>query len=206
VTVIRVPPSHCFIVFLTIRDREIVLEEAVEGKAYRVRHLCAIVCQETAYKWLKWINEHDVETIVARCVFDASGDYPGTRRKAFPVNTAAFRARYGDQFADLLIEEANKTRRMQGWESKPWVYKGYGIFQHDLQKVRRDEPFFREKLWYSFKACLDRCCKELDEKLVATRGNLWKAIEGYNGGDPTAKQYAANVKVFATYCAEVSGD
>jgi hypothetical protein len=183
------------------------LEEAVEGKAYRVKHLCAIVCQETAYKWLKWTDQHDVETIVARCVFDASGDVPGTRRGVFPVNTAAFRARYGNQFTKLLIEEANETRRMQGLSDKNWVYKGYGIFQYDLQNVRTDEAFFRQKLWYSFKTCLDRCCcKELDGKLVATRGNLWRAIKAYNGSGPAAERYAANVKVFTTYCAEVTGD
>jgi hypothetical protein len=116
-------------------------EEAVESKTYRVKHLCAIVCRETAYKWLKWTDQHDVETIMARCVFDASGDVPGTRRGAFPVNTAAFRARYGNQFTKLLIEEANETRRMQGLLDKSWVYKGYGIFQYDLQNVRTDEAF-----------------------------------------------------------------
>ena len=182
------------------------LAEAARGKAYRVKHLCAIVCQETAYKWLKWTDRHDVETIIARCVLDASGDYPGTRRTAFPVSTAAFRARYDDQLTQMLIEEANKTRRMQGWSDREWVYKGYGIFQYDLQKVRRDETFFRDRLWYSFATCLDRCCKELDEKLVATRGNLWRAIRAYNGSGPAAGEYAANVRVFTGYCAEVTGD
>jgi hypothetical protein len=182
------------------------LAAAVQGKAYRVKHLCAIVCQETAYKWLKWINKHDAETIIARCVFDASGDYPGAKRSAFPANTAAFRRRYGDTFTDMLIEEANKSRRMQGLEDKPWVYKGYGIFQYDLQKVAVDDAFFRDRLWYSFDECLVRCCKELDEKLAAKRGDLWKAIKAYNGSGHRADEYAANVKVFTTYCAEVAGD
>ena len=163
----------------------------------------AIVCQETAYKWVKWIDEHDADTIIARCVFDASGDYPGTERSAFPVNTAAFRSEYGDQFADLLIDEANQTRRLQGWNDKPWVYKGYGIFQYDLQKVVDDEAFFRTKLWYSFDTCLARCCQELDEKLARSRGDLWKAIKAYNGSGARADQYASNVRVFSEYCAEV---
>ena len=182
------------------------LKTAVDGKAYRVKHLCAIVCQETAYKWLKWIGQHDVDTIVARCVFDASGDYPGTERTAFPVNTAAFRQRYGDPFADMLIEEANQTRRMQGWGDKPWVYKGYGIFQYDLQNVTDDEAFFKDKLWYAFDACVDRCCQELDAKLRATRGDLWKAIKAYNGSGPSADRYMQNVKIFTDYCGEVTGE
>jgi len=181
------------------------LAAAVQGKAYRVKHLCAIVCQETAYKWLNWVERSDAGTIVARCVFDASGDYPNSRRTAFPKNTAAFRERFGNQFTEMLIEEANKTRRLQGWQNKPWVYKGYGIFQYDLQKVRNDRQFFEDKLWYSFDNCLDRCCRELDEKLVATGGNLWNAIKAYNGSGPSADRYLANVKVFTTYCAEVTG-
>jgi hypothetical protein len=168
------------------------LSAAVQGKAYRMKHLCAIICQETSYKWLKWIAQHDAETIVARCVFDASGDYPGTDRMAFPANTGAFRGTYGDAFTDMLIEEANNTRRMQGWGDKQWVYKGYGIFQYDLQNVTTDEEFFRNKSWYDFDACLDRSCKELDEKLVAQRGDLWKAIRAYNKVLPTCFQRTRN--------------
>ena len=182
------------------------MQAAVVGKAYGLKHLCAIVCQETAYKWLKWIAAGTAGDIVARCVFDASGDYPGTSRSAFPVNTAAFRARYGGAFTDMLIEEANKTRRMQGYGDKPWVYKGYGPFQYDLQSVGADRAFFEQKQWYDFGACLDRCCRELDAKLAATGGDLWKAIKAYNGSGPRAVQYAANVRVFTDYCAPVTGD
>jgi hypothetical protein len=105
------------------------LKDAVRGKAYKKKHLSAIVCQETAYKWLKWADNFTPAQILGLCVFDASGDYPGTSRSAFPKNTAAFRQRYGTQFTGMLIEEANKARRVQGWDNKQWVYKGYGIFQ-----------------------------------------------------------------------------
>jgi hypothetical protein len=182
------------------------LRNAVVGKPYAVKHLCGIVCQETAYKWLKWVGNHDVPTIVARCVFDASGDYLGTSRAAFPVNTAAFRARYRDEFTNMLIEEANQTRRLQGWSDQTWVYKGYGIFQYDLQNVETDEAFFRQKEWYSFSTCLRRACGELDDKLKAKRGDLWKAIAAYNGTGAAAQQYAANVKVFTQYCREITGE
>jgi len=182
------------------------MRAAVNGKAYMVKHLCAIVCQETAYKWLKWTAHSSVQTIVERCVFDASGDYPGTSRTAFPVNTAAFRARYGDTFTNMLIEEANLTRRLQGWGDKDWVYKGYGIFQFDLQNVTTDRDFFENKGWYSFSSCLDHCCSELDAKLVQTHGDLWQAIKRYNGSGASAEQYMRNVRTFTEYCATVTGD
>jgi hypothetical protein len=182
------------------------LGNAIQGKTYKLKHLCGIVCQETAYKWLKWIGLQDTNTIVARCVFDASGDYPGTTRSAFPKNTDAFRAKYGDEFTNMLIAEANLTRRLQGWADQQWVYKGYGIFQYDLQNVDGDEGFFKNKQWYSFDSCLQRCCGELDKKLVAKKGDLWKAIAAYNGSGKAAAQYAANVKTFSEYCGEVTGE
>lgn len=181
------------------------LEEAAIGKPYGVRHLCAIACQESAYKWLKWTADHDPAEILGRCVFDASGDYPGTSRTAFPRNTAAFRARYGAAFTAMLVEEANRTRRMQGWGDKPWVYKGYGLFQYDLQHVRTDEAFFRERKWYSFAECLARCCEVLDAKLGLNGGDLWAAVRAYNGSGARAEAYMRNVKLFAGYCAEITG-
>ncbi len=181
------------------------LRAAANAKPYAVKHLCAIVCQETAYKWLKWTRTYDPATILARCVFDASGDYPGTSRDAFPKNTAAFRRKYGDAFTSMLIQEANTTRRMQGYGDKSWVYKGYGIFQYDLQHIERDEAFFRNKEWYSFDACLAKCCNELDEKLASSRNDLWTAIRKYNGAGAAAQRYLENVKIFTEYCAEVTG-
>lgn len=182
------------------------LRKAVAGKPYRVKHLCAIVCQETAYKWLKWVGTQSAQTIVERAVFDASGDYPGTNRTAFPKNTAAFRDRYGNAFADMLIREANLTRGLQGWSDAPWVYKGYGLFQYDLQHVVSDRDFFENKRWYSFDACLSKCCGELDEKLKISSGDLWEAIRRYNGSGARAEQYRRNVQTFTEYCASVTGD
>lgn len=151
---------------------------------------------------MKWTDNLDTNTIIQRCVFDASGDYPGTSRSAFPVNTAAFKERYGSQFTDMLIEEANKTRRLQGWSDQKWIYKGYGIFQYDLQHVTTDQAFFRDRRWYSFEACLEKVVKELDDKLAKKDGDLWSAIKAYNGSGARATQYALNVKAFTTYCRE----
>ncbi|MBR1129183.1 peptidase S8/S53 subtilisin kexin sedolisin [Bradyrhizobium iriomotense] len=181
------------------------ITNACTDKIYKPKHLCAIVCQETAYKWIPWIGTQSVQTIVERAVFDASGDYPGTSRGPFPKNTAAFRDKYGDSFADLLIEEANKTRRLQGWGDKSWVYKGYGLFQYDLQHVKTAEGFFKNREWYSFDNCLSRVVEELDDKLAAQGGDLWKAIKAYNGSGPAAEKYMQNVKAFTEYCEEVTG-
>jgi hypothetical protein len=182
------------------------IRAAVVGKAYRARHLCAIVCQETAFKWVPWISSQSAQTIVKRAVFDASGDYPGTSRSAFPKDTPTFRTRYGNTFTDMLIEEANITRRMQGWSDQDWVYKGYGLFQYDLQHVSVNRDFFENKRWYNFDNCLAACCSELDTKLADAGGNLWDAIRRYNGSGAKADRYRDNVKVFAEYCGEITGD
>ncbi|GAA0274063.1 hypothetical protein GCM10009127_13110 [Alteraurantiacibacter aestuarii] len=182
------------------------MEQAVVGKPYRLKHLCAIACQETAYRWVGWIDHHDPATILARCVFDASGDAPNSSRGVRPVNAAAFRADFGDEFAQLLIDEANKYRRLMNWSARDWLYKGYGIFQYDLQYCYTDPDFFRERKWYDFGNCLAKVTGELDEKLKAQNGDLWEAIRAYNGSGPRARAYRENVKEFTPICAEVTGD
>ena len=80
-----------------------------------------------------------------RAIGDASGDFPNTSRSAFPKDTPTFRAAFGDAFADMLIAEANASRALRNMGPKTWVYKGYGIFQYDLQHVHADKAFFRER-------------------------------------------------------------
>lgn len=118
---------------------------AVAGTPFSIDHICGIACQETAYLWLNWIDDMTPAEVLARCVGDASGDAPGTSRNPFPKNTAAFIERYGNEFAQILIEEANKSRALRGYSPRQWVYKGYGIYQYDLQHVLTNEAFFREK-------------------------------------------------------------
>jgi hypothetical protein len=48
-----------------------------------------------------------------------------------------------------------------GYSRKNWVYKGYCLFQYDLQFVRVDPDFFFERQWYRFDACLERLMREL---------------------------------------------
>lgn len=181
------------------------MRAGVKGKPYKLKHVCAIACQETAYKWVPWIDKLPVATIVERAVYDGSGDYPGTSRSAFPVDTAAFRAKMGDAFADMLIEEANKTRRLQGWSDKPWVYKGYGLFQYDLQYVVKDRAWFEQRKWYDFQACMDKLTFELDRKLSDQNGDLWEAIRAYNGSGTKAEAYREKVRTFTAWAAELTG-
>lgn len=179
------------------------LQAASTGTPFSIDLLCAIVCQETAYFWVGLINSLPAQTIVERCVLDASGDYPGTSRSVFPRNTAEFRSRCGGAFTELLIDEANKTRALRGYGPKQWVYKGYGIFQYDLQYVIPDQAFFEGKQWYSFETCLAKCVHELKEK-YRVHNDLWKAVRAYNGSGPTATRYANNVFTFREWCAETA--
>lgn len=181
------------------------MRAAVAGGPFAVKHLCGIICQETAIYWPSWIGRISAEEILARCVFDASGDAEGAPRTAYPTNTAIFRADYGDQFTDMLIAEANAMRVLRKLKPARIVYKGYGIFQYDLQFVRSDEAFFRQKQWYDFNVCLAKAMDELRLKYSPSRG-VWDAIRRYNGSGQRAIRYRDNVKIFAAWCAEVVGD
>jgi hypothetical protein len=180
------------------------INAALRGTPFTIDHVCAIACQESAFLWVGWTKSKTKDEILALLIGDAYGDYPGTVRTAFPKNTAAFRERYGDEFADMLIGEANKSRAARGFGPKQWVYKGYGIYQYDLQHVTTDESFFRERKWYSHAECLSRMLKVLKEK-YAVHKDLWKAFKAYNGTGNRATEYANNVMIFVDYCREVEG-
>jgi hypothetical protein len=165
---------------------------------FTVDHLCAIACQETAYFWLPFIDRLTPAEVLARCVLDGSGDAAGTTRNAFPRNTAAFAKRFGPAFTQLLVDEGNRTRALRGL--RPWakIYKGYGLFQYDLQFVLEDEAFFRLRQWHDFRRTLDRCLLEL-RRTWARHSDLREAIRAYNGSGPAARQYAANVLQYAEW-------
>jgi hypothetical protein len=177
------------------------IRSATENTPFSPALLCGIACQETAYFWLPLVRRKKgraltPDEVVARCVLDASGDAPKARRKAFPKNSAAFRARYDRPFADMLVEEANATRALHGLSAKDWIYKGYGIFQYDLQFVIEDESYFRFRQWHDFGVCVNRVVKELTSIYDRNRGNLWEAVRAYNGAGPAARRYRDNVKGF----------
>ncbi len=69
------------------------IARAVHRTPFSVNLLCGIACQETAVFWLNFIDDRSPDEVLARCVLDASCDFPGTMRMAFPRNTETFVAR-----------------------------------------------------------------------------------------------------------------
>lgn len=161
---------------------------------------CAIAAKETGPEWSvrhhgrpAWIEAMTWQEVLARCVFDASGDFPGAGRGAFPRNTAEFRARFGDPPTDMLIAEANRTRQLRGMGPENWVYKGYGLWQYDLQHIDVDPDYFLKRQWGDLDVCLHRLVKELTTKWSAAKGDLRDMVRRYNGGGEAAQTYADHV-------------
>jgi hypothetical protein len=177
---------------------EAQIREQVYGTPWTVKLVCAIFCQETAYKVLRWINDYEPLTILQRCVFDASGDFPGTTRFAFPKNKTEFQNKYGETLTQKLIDEGNKQRRMPQWDAPTgysdadYLYKAYGLFCYDLQNIIKDPDFFVFKKWYNMSDCLQKLVEELNEK-ANTHGNLRSIVKAYNGSGAAADEYAGNV-------------
>lgn len=178
------------------------MKKATNLTPFNIDILCGIACQETAYVWMSWISKKTPEEILGLCVFDASGDFPGTKRSAFPKNTAAFQEKYGNDLSNLLISEANRSRKQRGLGAAPWVYKGYGIYQYDLQHIEIDKSFFLQKKWYNYDECLKKVMSELIEKWERNK-DMYKTIKAYNGSGPAAENYANNVMIFISYSKEV---
>lgn len=176
---------------------------AVQSTPFSVPLLCAIACREAGGYWLPLTPTRPAAEILGLCVYDASGDVAGAPRTAFPTNTAEFRLAYGDDFTTILIGEANKARAARGLAPAAMVYKGYGIFQYDLQYVRHDEAFFRARKWYDFRECVTRAVGELQKKYDAT-GDIHEAVRAYNGSGPKAVQYARDVMRLLPFCEEVA--
>lgn len=164
--------------------------------------LCAIACQEAACYWLEWTTRYTPAQIVAHCVFDASGDVPSAPRSAKPKNTAQCRKDLGAAFTDDMIAEANAMRKMRGMKPAQIVYKGYGIFQYDLQFAYSDFDFFKSHKWRSFSECATRAAKELSANYAKYK-DLRTAVRAYNGKGAKAEQYADNVMEFLAACKTV---
>lgn len=179
------------------------LTDAVRSTPFTVPLLCAVACREAGIYWLPLTPNRSAAEILGLCIYDASGDVANAPRRVFPTNTAEFRLAYGDAFTNMLIAETNKARAARGYAPASMVYKGYGIFQYDLQYVRPDEAFFREKQWYSFRACVERAVSELTAKYQIT-GDIREAVRAYNGSGPRAEQYARDVMRLLPYCEEAA--
>ena len=179
------------------------IDAAVAGKPYDMPIVCSIACKETGFIWISRSSTMTAAQLLPLLVGDASGDFPDSTRKAFPKNTAAFRDEYGTAFTNKLIAEANNARALRGFSPKQWVYKGYGIFQYDLQHVRPDRAFFENLLWHKIGPCFERLTKELDRSFAAANGNRREGVRRYNGSGPNAEIYADHVLAFADWCKEL---
>jgi hypothetical protein len=168
---------------------ELQIKEMIAGTPWSVNDVCAIFCQETAYKVLLWIDKFEPLEILARCVFDSSGDFPGRPRYVWPRNKAEFEKVYGPFVTKMLIDEGNLQRKMPqrdaptGYSEADYLYKGYGIFQNDLQNIKTDPEFFLFKKWYNFSDCMQRLVGELNSK-AALHDNLRSIAKAYNGTGP----------------------
>jgi hypothetical protein len=194
--------SNCILMADWLKQNfEPQIKEMIYGTPYDVSLVCAIFCQETASKIIYWIHDYDALTILQRCVFDASGDYPGTVRFAFPKNKTEFENKFGADVTNMLIEEANKQRSMpqhdapRGYSQADYLYKGYGIFQYDLQNILTDPEFFLFKKWYNFSDCIQKLIDELNVK-AKLNDNLHGIVKAYNGSGKAAENYADNVLLF----------
>jgi hypothetical protein len=193
--------THQFVGWIKNNFRD-PIEGVLNGTPFDLDHACGIACQETGIFLLGFSHKLSPTEALARCVFDASGDAAGTSRGAFPQNTAVFRAAMGDDLTNMLIDEANQTRALRGLGPAKWVYKGYGIFQYDLQNIKGDDGFFRNKGWGQFDQCLQRLLSVLMKKFQNTN-DVDQAIRAYNGSGKAADNYLANVQQFVQWSAEV---
>jgi len=173
---------------------------AVSGKPYGFEVVCGIACKETGFIWIPRRKTLRAAELLPLLVGDASGDAQNTTRKAYPKNGQVFRNDFGDAFTDMLIDEANKARALRGLRPAKLLYKGYGIFQYDLQHVKKDEVFFKNRLWHGIGPCLERLALELDRKFSASGGDTRDAIRRYNGSGARAEAYADEVMVYVGWC------
>lgn len=197
---------HCIICAAWMKDNfEDKIIASVKDTPFDEHLVYAIACQETAQRWQIWINAADAATVLERCVFDASGDFPDTSRSAFPKNKNEFISEYGSALTQMLVDEGNKMRAMpqpgfpHGYGAADFLYKGYGIFQYDLQHIKTDKTFFTDKLWYSIDECLTRLIKELKTKWSAHTNDMYNTVKAYNGSGSRAEQYAQRVSQFYTW-------
>jgi hypothetical protein len=193
--------AHQFASWIKGNFRE-PIEGVLAGTPFTIDIACGIACQETGIFLLGFTHKLSPKDALARCVFDASGDADGTTRGAFPQNTASFKQTMGGELTDMLIAEANQTRALRGLRPAAWVYKGYGIFQYDLQNIRADDGFFRNRGWGEFDQCLSRLLTVLNRKYAATH-DVFQSIRAYNGSGRAADNYLANVRQFIEFSSEV---
>lgn len=173
--------------------------------------IAAIAAKETGFMFLNWIDNHPARKVLELCIGDASGDVPGTSRNAYPRNRAIFERDF-PTLTPKLVAAANQMRAARTPPLRPaqLLYKGYGIFQYDLQHIapgdpHRDERFFAEQQWGDMAACLQRVTSELEKKFLAEARedptpSLQEVLRRYNGGGERARVYGVHVMTMREHC------
>jgi hypothetical protein len=171
------------------------VERAFKATPFGLEHIYAIAWQESSELWPKLIGKYDTAQILGFCVLDGSGDDPKKPRNPYPQKKAVLE-KDDPELTSLLLAEGNKARVARGMKpSERFLYKGYGIFQYDLQYVKKDRSFFAERKWYYIDECLKKLKGELMTKYAAAK-NVRGAIRRYNGSGPDAEAYVKNVFAF----------
>ena len=103
-----------------------------------------------------------------------------------------------------------RAERLPKMRPAELLYKGYGMFQYDLQHIEpgrtdRNEAFFRDELWGDMNECLAQVCKELRSKhQVASRNrpvpDLQTIVTMYNGAGERARIYGIHVLPMREWC------
>jgi len=91
---------------------------------------------------------------------------------AFSRDTPTFRQAFGDDFADMLIAEANESRALRNMGPNP-------------QRVQGETAFFEDKQWYALDTCRERVIGELG---ITTRERMAKTRSAKPKGRKTASR------------------
>lgn len=171
----------------------LLIEQVVQGMLVDVNFVVVIVCKEMVNVWLSWIDWFGFVEVLVCCVFDGSGDVFGILCSVFLCNVVEFCVVVGDVLIDVLIEEVNEICKLCGYGLQCWFYKGYGLFQYDLQYFKIDFDFFCNCQWGDFVVCLDCFMCEMCSKLVDVYGDLVDVVCCYNGSGLCVEQYCEYV-------------
>lgn len=152
--------------FQTTFDKE--LRAAVQGTPFNIDLLSAIAYQETGYIWHRLLKKGmKPKEILRLCV----GDTIDKGRKAFPRDKAHLleHEKGAAMFAvarRCLVDIAAILPDFQAAAAnKDKFFRGFGIFQYDLQFFDKDQDYFLNERWSEASECFPRVIKELYEAM-----------------------------------------
>jgi hypothetical protein len=178
-----------------------IFRSKLTGTPISLALLCAVACQESAYTWFDraiFVKGRSPAEMMRLLVLDNVQP-----RQAFPVNTAAFLE--ATQYVDIapgLIKISDESRIARGYLPTGNLLYGYGLFQYDLQNIKTDPSFWRERqasvssvgspqgLWGDVGACTDRFIRLFMIKLKNHGNDVRAALIAYNGNNANARAYA----------------